>query len=407
MKRVRRMALLVALVSAIPFALFGCGDGASSPVAPTSPVSTDQVPGVSECVSPVDGDMIGLKATAPVPLAPKDDIEINVAATAVLRALNATGCFVEENFDYEFTLGKQVGGRETEVEGGAGVQGDGSTTHAVQTRLDPASNYVWRVRAVLNGVYGPWSSDATFRTQAVVLGVPRLNSPIDGATVSSLRPIFNVRNGTVEGYTGTVTIHIQVASNADFMDAGIVGEAEERADPRGHTDLQLSSDLMATNEYFWRARALTPDRSDIAESDWTAPENFSTPAPGPTNAPGMGNCCPPPNRLDIVEEVVRATGNLYRTDIQQFTERVAECLAVIDGDWGRRLNDSGIIGKDTVAYRTSEGPGRGPYSVDIMLGAGGSDPRPHWRVPRHEGVLGRVGGSWIPVDGSGCVLGGM
>ena len=405
MKRVGRMALLVALVSGIPFALFGCVDGASSPVAPTSPVPMDQEPGGSECVSPVDGDMIGLKATAPVPLGPKDDIEIN-GATAVLAASNATGCFVEANFDYEYTLSKRAGGQETEVERGVGVPRDvGSTVYAVQTWLDPASNYVWRVRAVLNGVYGPSSSDETFRTRAIELGVPRLNSPIAGAPVSSLRPIFNVRNGTVEGYTGTVNIHIQVASNADFTDASIVGEAEEPARPRGDTNLQLSSDLMDANEYFWRARALIPGRSDIAESDWTAPENFSTPDPRPTNAPGKGNCCPPPNRLDIVEAVVRATGNLYRTDIQRFTQRVAECLAVIDGDWGRRRNDSGVIGKDTVAYNTSKGPGRGPYSVDIMLGAGGSDPRPHWRIPTHDGARGRVGGSWIRVDGSGCVLG--
>lgn len=499
----------VAILSAI-----GCGDDASSPLAPSpvpSPVATSSPPATDAGVA--DGDVPGLKATPPTPVAPTDDVEIG-QATPVLTASNATGLYVDADFEYVFVLSQVTGGNEMEVERGSGAPAEaGTTSYQVQKPLDLGSSYTWRARPVLDGVYGPWSEDAgfrtvgaglgtpepiapvdgarvgtrpvfrirngtvegdagtvniqvqvatddafmnvmasaqahartggetnvtlrsaltpdtaywwraravssgsaggfesswsdvaEFRTTAVVLGVPEPVSPIDGATTTTLAPLFNVRNGTVEGITGAVTIQVEVATDTNLMN--IVGRTETDARPRGDTNLQLRNELMPATEYFWRTRAQLADDPDIT-SDWSAPENFSTPdtSTAPTNAPGRGNCCPPPNRFDIVQAVLARTGNLYRQDIQDFTQRVAECLAVTDGDWGRRRNDSGAIGKDTVAYRTSRGRGRGPFSIDIMLGAESSNPRPHWSIQRHDGIEGRVGGAWIEVDGSNCILG--
>ena len=511
---------------------FGCADdtplpGAptpmSSPVAqgPTSPpellavTATDRsfvgrAPELS-----IDG-MAGLKATPPTPVAPIDNVEVADAAP-LLTVSNATGLNVAAVFEHEFTLSKVTGGNETEVERGSGTPaGPGTTSYLVQAPLDLGSSYTWRARPVLDGVHGPWSEDAGFRTVGVRLGVPQplapkggdtvstpavfrvgngtvegnagtvtiqvrvagddafmnvvasgetqagpagaetnvtLSSrlmldtpywwqaravssgpagefesswsgaagfrtaaialgapkplhPINNATTTTLRPQFNVRNGTVEGTTGTVNIRIEVATDSDFMD--VVGRAETHARPRGDTNLRLADELKRLEQYFWRARARLQADPDIM-SVWSAPARFSTPDPStpPTNAPGRGNCCPPPNRFDIVQAILGRTGDLYRRDVQDFTQRVAECLAVTDGDWGRRRNDSGAIGKDTVAYRTSKGRGHGPFSIDIMLGATSNNPRPHWSIQRHDGVEGRVGGTWIEVDGSNCILGSV
>ncbi|GIT67905.1 MAG: hypothetical protein Ct9H300mP25_13770 [Acidobacteriota bacterium] len=46
------------------------------------------------------------------------------------------------------------------------------------------------------------------------------------------------------------------------------------------------------------------------------------------------------------------------------------------------------IGKDTVAYKVN-GSTDNPFSVDIVLGAGGSSPQIHW-----DGH-GQIGGTWI------------
>ena len=53
-----------------------------------------------------------------------------------------------------------------------------------------------------------------------------------------------------------------------------------------------------------------------------------------------------------------------------FTQIVATRLHAEDPLWGRRINSTGPIGKDTVAYRVGTSP-HNPFSIDIVLGAGG------------------------------------
>lgn len=271
--------------------------------------------------------------------------------------------------------------------------------------LTPAT-YFWRARMASSvGPRGSWSAAATFRT-AVSLGAPGPLSPIGNMRTNTLRPVFKVRTGAVGGgYSGTVHLELQVASDTGFT--SIVGRARRAVPPSSEVDLPLQNELTRDTRYFWRVRAVI-DSLEIM-SDWSAAHSFRTPNPATTTpgrgtAPGRGQCCPPPNRFDIVQAVLRKTGNLYRNNIQEFTERVAECLAATDGDWGRRRNDSGRIGKDTVAYRTTKGPGRGPYSIDIMAGAESDNPRPHWYIQVHHGIKGRITGTWIAIDGGKCVL---
>ena len=92
-------------------------------------------------------------------------------------------------------------------------------------------------------------------------------------------------------------------------------------------------------------------------------------------------------RFVIVQQVAAETGYPDSgIDVRDFTQIVAERLHREDANWGRRLNDSGVIGKDTVAYKTSTGH---PYSIDIVAGSMSSNPQPHWS---EHGV---VGGVWI------------
>ena len=111
---------------------------------------------------------------------------------------------------------------------------------------------------------------------------------------------------------------------------------------------------------------------------------------------GGGDMGPTPNRFDIVQQVAEATADLFRTDPSLFTQRVAECLKLTDNRWGRRRNDSGTLSFDVVAYQASNS--NIPYSVDIITGARGDNPKLNW------GAHGQVGGSWESVTGS-CILG--
>ena len=90
-----------------------------------------------------------------------------------------------------------------------------------------------------------------------------------------------------------------------------------------------------------------------------------------------------------MQEIARETGypdsGMHVTD---FTQKVAERLHAEDANWGRRINITGPIGKDTVAYKV-DGSTDNPFSVDIVLGAGGNSPQIHW-----DGH-GQIGGTWV------------
>ena len=302
MKDIGRTVLLSAWISGIVLA-FGCGGDTSPPLAPSPSAVADgsqRATGkpspsavadrgqraavnhgpaaawndgvdVPASASSVDGDTTGLKSTAPAPVSPIDDAEID-DQTPVLTASKATGVHAAADFEHEFTLFKITGGNRAEIERGRGTsQGASVTSYQVRKKLDLASSYSWRVRAVFDDEHGPWSADAGFRTTAVILGTPRPLSPGNGEAVG-IRPVFRVRNGTVEGNAGTVSIYVQVATDGDF--AGIVARAAARASSGENTEIRLDDDLMPAKTYFWRARAVSS--AGRRPGSWSAAATFRT-----------------------------------------------------------------------------------------------------------------------------------
>ena len=147
-----------------------------------------------------------------------------------------------------------------------------------------------------------------------------------------------------------------------------------------------------------------PDPEADQEDGWKYPRaenviDYSQPPEDASQCANDSNA--PESQLDIVRQVAAATDDLYKTNPTGFTQKVVECLKDIDENWGRRLNDSGIIGKDTVAYRMEESTV--PYSIDIIVSAGGSNPSLAWNIQSHNGQCGQVGGQWREIEGN-CVI---
>ena len=105
----------------------------------------------------------------------------------------------------------------------------------------------------------------------------------------------------------------------------------------------------------------------------------------------------PQSQLTIVQQVAARTGNLYKTNVSQFTQRVVECLKDISSNWGRRI-DSGSLSSDTVAYYIDN---EDPYSVNIVDISTPSQLA--WSVEGNSEDCGQVGGTWQSVSGD-CVL---
>ena len=362
----------------------------------------------------IAGPIEGVVISAPVPATATNGQLFKVTEQPITLEFNATTSSSERPFWYEIELSTS-NTFDSVVHAADQVAPSGGPSESYQLPiLDPEQQYVWRVRALDGANTGPYSNVATFEVYTpVTVGRPEPISPVGDTRIAGLSARLTVRNGTVTGPARNVRYEFHWA-----IDAGLsqdVGTATVLAgDVNTATTIRQ---LEYETRYYWRSRVLADGREpDPIASAWSQTESFMTspsepppptgppPRPGPGTAPGRGQCCPPPNRFPVVQAVINATGNLYRENIQQFTQRVAECLAAEDGDWGRRLNDSGAVGKDTVAYRTSKGRGDGPYSIDIMRGAESNDPHPHWTIQSHNGIEGRVGGSWFAVDGGNCIL---
>ena len=371
------------------FVSAGCGgdDGPSSPVAP----STVTTGAGNTSATATTG--LSLKTVAAAPESPINNAVV-ASQSPTLVAVGASSPHQQGiAFDHEFELARVTGGISTALETATVKSSGGKASYQVTEQLVSSSTYQWRVRPLFDGVYGAWSAYASFSTSTLnTVGIPIPTSPINGITVSSLLPVFNVTNGTNDGAVGEVIYQIQIST--DNLFSAIVQEIGTHARRRGDTNIPLQTSLTASTEYFWRVRArndgqgktsLRPGLSTLGEviSNWSAAFNFLTPAVGGS---GTYSCCPPPNRLSVALSVGAEIGYPGSVDVRDFTQKVAERLYAEDTNWGRRINSSGPLGKDTVAYKASDGR---PYSIDIVSGATGSNPKIHWDAH------GFIGGTWV------------
>jgi hypothetical protein len=121
-----------------------CGRQAPSPTSPTG-----IVPG-----STAAEDGVTLKATAPTPLSPINDVKLD--SPPVLTASPATLKFSEGALQYRFQVFNEAG---VLVHDSGVVSG---TSYTVTTALDAEKRHTWRVRAELQGHTGPWSANGSF-----------------------------------------------------------------------------------------------------------------------------------------------------------------------------------------------------------------------------------------------------
>ena len=436
-----RIAALAFCISSLAFASLGCSDdnSASSPVSPSAVpqlADTFSAPGLIQTATAnldsLGTETVTLKASAPTPTSPASgatdipctttqcatDRALNNEAVAVaptLTVTNATASYATHSFSYAFALYKGSGLALVETtrqhEGTSG-----STSYQVTELLDAETTYSWKARAVLNDgttdAYGPWSTTMTFTTAAapvppkavVVIGTPTPTFPINGETITDFTPHMSVTNGTNEGTAadiGTVIYEIQVATSPGASTVFITASTQARD---GSTRIALrpagsvaETELTASTTYYWRARGkndgakthFLPNNTVVVvdPSDWTEWQVFKTADASATGANAPYNCCPPANRLSVVQQIAAEIGYPGSgVDVRTLTQKVAEKLYAEDNRWGRRINDTGPLGKDTVAYKASDGK---PYSIDIVSGAESSNPKVHWDPH------GFIGGTWV------------
>ena len=385
----------------------------SSPAAPSVQSATDGSGQVfATAADPgLPQSAVTLKATAPGPTSPVDGAVVSDPAVE----LTATSPVAVYDTPWEFDVRFEIYASANPglpVFSGSVPQGPGTTSQPVPADvLQDETAYVWRVRAESEGAVGPWSTVYGFTTSFLKLEPPTLLAPGGGIVVASLTPTMTVLNGAVTGAAGTVSVELEISLDSTFTSPNIITlVAHTRA--AGETNLHFRGDtLLPEMEYFWHGRSTNRDLPDVngivstsplpvytaveLTTDWSATWTFRTPSAGaatteppPSDPPPTSGCCPPPNRFSVVQQVAAETGYPDSgMSVLTFTQTVAERLHAEDANWGRYINSNGNLGKDTVGYRINNQTNH-PYKIDIVLGAGSSNPSPRW------GEEGIGEGSW-------------
>ncbi|MCH6202140.1 hypothetical protein MMU07_21360, partial [Aquiflexum sp. LQ15W] len=115
----------------------------------------------------------------------------------------------------------------------------------VYPQLDANSTYFWRIRAVQNGINGPYSSTRSFQTNSLtaVPGRTQLLAPSNNEERVSIKPVFSWAK-----VPNTQSYQIQVSTVSDFSNLVI--------NQSNLTETSFTSPLLSENRnYFWRVRA--------------------------------------------------------------------------------------------------------------------------------------------------------
>ena len=342
----------------------------------------------------IAGPIAGIALSAPTILSPTNGTLIQFAQQPIELEFNRSVSNGERPFWYEVDVATD---REfsTLTHSVPNIEPNRQITEGYTLNVELNANqvYFWRVRALDGANTGNYSESAAFEIYTPLqTSKPTTVSPNDGARVSANTVTLVVENASIAGAANAVHYQFQVATDVGFQTITQSNTVSEGTT----TTSTLTDSLEDDTVYFWRSRVIADAKEGQVFGDWSDPASFTTPEAetptSPTDTSGntdssTSGCCPPPNRFVIVQQVANETGYPGSgINVDAFTQIVAERLHAEDPNWGRRINITGPIGKDTVAYKASDGR---PYSIDIVAGAGGSNPKIHWDAH------GFIGGTWI------------
>lgn len=266
----------LAVVLAVPLIVAGCeAQKSSNPLSPT-----------------VAGPISGVAITAPRMVEPASGAEIPKDQQPItLTVENATTSGVRP-LTYLFEIASDPDFNNKVFTRDGVAPGDGRTSTRLSSALDADRTYYWRARAQDGANTGPFASTLAFSVRTPVLfEAPVLVSPVGGARIPALPPVFLFRNAGRTGPAGAVAYTLQVSRNDSFT--ALLAEVTV-GEQGGQTSTTLNHSFEFDKLYYWRVRAFD-DRNVGA---WSATQTFRTPAdpspspaptPTPTPVPG-GNC---------------------------------------------------------------------------------------------------------------------
>jgi hypothetical protein len=199
----------------------------------------------------IDPELASIAET-PVPVYPAGGITVYTTAPAFNWSL--TGPWLGLTFELEVRTDDSFTGVPTDV----GLTG----LWYQKTGLLSGTNYFWKIRSKLNGVYSGWSNYETFTTAAFgAISDPVLLYPIQNTPVYISTPILLWYSNA---HTFTTSYDVQYKANdSDFTS----GATLVTGLPLG---VYTTPNLLVGTTYYWRARS----HNGLLTSNWTFADSF-------------------------------------------------------------------------------------------------------------------------------------
>jgi hypothetical protein len=169
-----------------------------------------------------------------------------------------------------------------------GMESFPSTSWTPGSALSPKTEYWWKVAAITEQpgriLYGEYSSPRRFYTGPVcspsALASATLQSPTDGATISTPLPLFEWNNGNLDCFPGGYRIDLSTSS--DFVDPSLSGGTGNPS-----TDWLPGEDLSDCTQYFWRVAPIVETTLGPYSETWTFNTDFASSCPQDASLSGM------------------------------------------------------------------------------------------------------------------------
>jgi hypothetical protein len=241
----------------------------------------------------VAGPIPGVVITAPKAMQPPNGAKVGddkplsfTVASASTSGVRPFTYFIEIASNVDFT-------NVVLAKGGFAPSQGPETTFVVPDRLASNAVYFWRVKADDGANASAFSAAAQFTVFTVVTyEPPGPVAPVNGTTVSNLRPRFSWANATKNvAPADGVRYEIQLSDTDTFGQkvSATVGE-----DGSGRTSVDAPQDLPVAQQAFWKVRAF----DDNNVGPWSAVQTFKTPA----RASGTGGCSFPKSPAEATTE---------------------------------------------------------------------------------------------------------
>jgi hypothetical protein len=264
----------------------------------------EQVKSANPLSPAIAGPIAGVTISAPTLMTPANGAQVAVNAQPVVLSVQNAETTGVRPLSYAFQIAADASfASPLFTQNGVAPGADGRTSLRLTQNLAPEHTYFWRAKAEDGANTSDFSEPLRFQVYTpVILGIPELLTPEDGATLTTTAVKLEVKNASVSGPVVGLQYLFEVAPDASLANRVVAVEVT----PGSGTTSYTTQPLAPQTRFFWRVRAFDASHTGDPSPIRSFVTGGSTAAPPPSG--GGGSNGPAPNDAIDLRDVTFAKG---------------------------------------------------------------------------------------------------